>query len=123
MSTAPRAPGGAASPVGTIALFYQWYNYDEIRRALAPSYFTDGGIRNYAWRFTPTKDCTIQFNILKSFSSGWWLTFYGGDYSSTRISNGMTRELKKGVQYTISYNHSSSVSDSLNTMITANFVK
>ena len=73
--------------------------------------------------FTPTKDCTIQFNILKSYSSGWRLTFGGGDYSSTGITNGMTLELKKGVQYKIGYDHSSSVSGSLNTMITANFVK
>ena len=123
MGNAVRRPGGTSSPAGTIALFYQWYNYEEIRRALAPSYFTDNGISSYSWRFTPTKDCTIQFNILKSYSSGWSLTFAGGDYSSARITNGMTRELKKGVRYTIGYRHSSSESGSLNTMITANFVK
>ena len=123
MSTAPRAPGGAASPAGTIALFYQWNGYEEIRRALAPSYFTDNGVSSYSWRFTPTKDCTIQFNILKSYSSGWWLTFSGGNYMSTSITNGMTRELKKGVRYTIGYSHSDPVSGNLNTMITANFVK
>ena len=124
MGNAVRWPGGTSSPAGTIALFYQWYNYEEIRRALAPSYFTDKGISSsYVWRFTPTKDCTIQFNILKSYSSGWWLTFSGGDYSSTAITNGMTLELKKGVQYAIGYSHRDHVSNSLNTMITANFVK
>lgn len=123
MGSAVRWPGGTSSPAGTIALFYQWYDYEEIRRALAPSYFTDNGISAYLWRFTPTKDCTIQFNILKSYSSGWWLTFSGGDYSSTSITNGMTRELKKGVRYTIGYRHSDPVSGNLNTMITANFVK
>lgn len=123
MGNASRVPGGVASPAGTIALFYQWYNYDEIRRALAPSYFTDNGVSSFAWRFTPTKDCTIQFNILKSGPSNWWLTFSGGDYSSAKITNGLTRELKKGVMYTISYSYSGSASGSMNTMITANFVK
>lgn len=122
MSTAPRAPGGAASPAGTIALFYQWYNYDLIRRAAATAYFTDRGVSGYSWYFTCTKNCKIQFDILENRDSRWWLYISDGTSSKT-ITDGLVVELKKGHQYRIAYNHSDPVAGSGYFIIIANFVK
>ena len=77
MSTAPRAPGEATSPAGTIALFYQWYNYDEIRMALASKYFTLQSTSGYTTKFLCNKDCKIKFSFLRNSPGGFWLTFNG----------------------------------------------
>ncbi len=117
MSTAPRAPGEATSPAGTIALFYQWYNYDEIRMALASKYFTLQSTSGYTTKFLCNKDCKIKFSFLRNSPGGFWLTFNGNV-----ISEGFTVEMKKGTLNSIGYSHGSSFSSGY-FMLIANFIK
>ena len=117
MGNAVRWPGGTSSPAGTIALFYQWYNYDEIRRALAPKYFTLQSTSNFNTSFLCNKDCKIKFSFLRNSPGGFWMKFNG-----SVITEGLTVEIKEGTLNSIRYDHGSNLSPGYFMMV-ANFVK